>query len=57
MRVQVYEYNNPEERTKGFALKKLFENIGEEEGIASFDGYFIFDADNLLSENYVEKMN
>lgn len=58
LHIKVYEYNNPAERTKGFALKKLFEFIKEDYGdVEAFDGYFIFDADNILSKNYVEKMN
>ncbi len=41
---------------KGYALNALLENISRDfpEG---FDGYFVFDADNLLSEDYIEKMN
>lgn len=58
LHIKVYEYNNSAERTKGFALKKLFELIKDDYGsLEAFDGYFIFDSDNLLSENYVEKMN
>ena len=63
MCVKVYEHNNPNERTKGFALKYLFEQIAEDseltnnQGISAFDGYFIFDADNVLNPNYITKMN
>lgn len=53
----VFEYDNPNEKTKGFALKYLFQRIDETCGIGSFDGFFILDADNILSENYIEKMN
>jgi cellulose synthase/poly-beta-1,6-N-acetylglucosamine synthase-like glycosyltransferase len=52
-----YEHNNPDERTKGFALKYLFEQIEKDYGITSFEGYFIFDADNLLNKDYVSRMN
>lgn len=52
-----YERFNDAERTKGFALKYLFENIERDYGIGSFEGYFIFDADNLLNRDYVTKMN
>lgn len=55
--VIVYEYSNPNERTKGFALKKIFEFIDRDFGIQSLDGYHIFDADNILDENYLSKMN
>ena len=40
----VYEYNNPEERTKGYALKHLFECIIRDYGVENFDGFFVFDA-------------
>ncbi len=52
-----YERQNPNERTKGFALRFLFENIKKDYGIEFFDGYFIFDADNLLKKDYVSRMN
>lgn len=55
--VTVYEYNNPEERTKGYALKHLFECIERDRKINSVDGYFFFDADNILTDNYFSKMN
>lgn len=53
----VYEYSNPNERTKGFALKKIFEFINEDYGIQNFDGYHVFDADNIVDSEYFEKMN
>ena len=52
-----YEHNNPNERTKGFGLKYLFERIEEDYGIQSFEGYFIFDSDNLLKKDYISRMN
>ncbi len=52
-----YERFNNSERTKGFALKFLFENIEKDYGIDSFEGYFIFDADNLLNQDYISRMN
>ncbi len=52
-----YERFNENERTKGFALQFLFENIKKDYGIESFEGYFIFDADNLLNIDYVSRMN
>ncbi len=53
----VYEHNNPAERTKGFALKYLFERISEDFGIKAFEGYFVFDSDNLLNRDYITRMN
>ena len=53
----VYEYNNPEERTKGYAFKYLFQQIETDYGTKSYDGFFVFDADNILSKDYFDKMN
>lgn len=52
-----YERFNDAERTKGFALKYLFERIEEDYGTESFEGYFIFDSDNLLKKDYISRMN
>lgn len=52
-----YERFNDNERTKGFALKFLFENIERDYGIECFEGYFIFDSDNLLNKDYITRMN
>ncbi len=52
-----YERFNDRDRTKGFALEFLFKNIEKDYGIQSFEGYFIFDSDNLLNKDYVSKMN
>ena len=52
-----YERFNDKERTKGFALQYLFERIRRDYGIETFEGYFIFDADNLLQQDYVTRMN
>ncbi|MBQ4527119.1 MAG: glycosyltransferase family 2 protein [Clostridia bacterium] len=53
----VYERFDNERRTKGFALQFLFNRIEEDFGIKSFEGYFIFDADNLVKKDYVTRMN
>ncbi len=52
-----YERNDPDHRTKGYALQYLFEQIKKDYGIDSCEGYFVFDADNLLKSNYISKMN
>lgn len=57
MGAHVYERFNKNKVGKGFALDYLLDKIGEEFGLESFDGYFIFDADNLLDKNYVSEMN
>ena len=55
--VHVYEYNNPEENTMGYAFRYLFERIEEDYGTQNFDGFFLFNADNILDKNYFAKMN
>ena len=52
-----YERFDSEHRTKGYALQFLFERIEEDYGTDSFEGYFVFDADNLLKQDYVTRMN
>ena len=52
-----YERQDSEHRTKGFALQYLVECIRKDYGIESYEGYFIFDADNLLKEDYITRMN
>ncbi len=52
-----YERFDNEHRTKGFALQFLLERIEEDFGRQSFEGYFIFDADNLLKKDYITRMN
>ena len=52
-----YERFDEERKTKGFALQYLFERIEEDYGTQSFEGYFVFDADNLLKKDYISRMN
>ncbi len=52
-----YERFDNEHRTKGFALEFLLDRIEEDYGRMSFEGYFIFDADNLLNTDYISRMN
>ncbi len=52
-----YERTDPHHRTKGFALQFLVEQIRRDYGIDAYDGYFIFDADNLLKSDYISRMN
>ena len=53
----VYERHCPEKARKGWALEYLFENIEKDYGITSFDGYLFFDADNVVSRDYLERIN
>ena len=52
-----YERHDSEHCTKGYALEFLFDCIERDFGRASFDGYMIFDADNLLEKDFVSRMN
>ena len=42
---------------KGYALAWLMERIDERCPDRPFDGYFVFDADNVLEESYIAEMN
>ena len=53
----VYERHDETHKTKGFALQFLFKNIEKDYKTDSFEGFFIFDADNLLKKDYISKMN
>ncbi len=52
----VYERFNKAQVGKGYALRALMEHLAEDFP-AGFDGYFVFDADNILSPDFVEQMN
>ncbi len=52
-----YERLDTEHRTKGYALQYLVNCIKADYGVESFEGYFIFDADNLLKQDYLTRMN
>ncbi len=53
----VYEYNNPDECTKGYALRYLVDHIKKDCKDEHFDGFFILDADNILDGQFISKMN
>ena len=53
----VYVRNHQKLIGKGYALDFLFEKIVEEHTDKAHEGYFIFDADNLLDEDYISEMN
>lgn len=52
----VYERFNTVELGKSYALNYLFARIKDDKRDV-YDGYFVFDADNVLDENYVREMN
>lgn len=53
----VYERQNKEFVGKGYALDYLFKHILAEHKDAAYDAFLIFDADNLIDENFVREMN
>ena len=53
----VYERFNQDLVGKGYALDELLRRIRMDYSADAFDGYFVFDADNVLSETYIEEMN
>ena len=53
----VFERFNTQQIGKGYALEYLFDQIRENYESDLFDAYLVFDADNLLDENYLAEMN
>ncbi len=51
-----YERFNQEKVGKGYALQTLLRYL-ERDYPDGFDGYFVFDADNILEPDYIERMN
>ncbi|MCD7776545.1 MAG: glycosyltransferase [Firmicutes bacterium] len=53
----VYERRSTERVGKGYALDFLMQKIFDTRGREYYDGYFVFDADNLLDKSYISEMN
>lgn len=53
--VSVFERFNKEQRGKGYALEWMFEKIFKMD--KKYDGIAIFDADNIISKNFLKEMN
>lgn len=54
----VYERFNNILVGKGYAMDYVFNKIKDEQGdYTCYDGYFVFDADNVIDVNYVMEMN
>ena len=53
----VFERKNREQVGKGYALNFLLSKLKNELPEKTYDGYFVFDADNLLDSHYVTEMN
>ena len=54
---RVFQRQNKLQVGKGFALRFLLQKIQEEYPQERYDGYFVFDADNLLDPRYITEMN
>ncbi len=53
----VYERFNTEKIGKGYALDWLFDKIKAEHSDKNYEGYIIFDADNVVAPKFIEEMN
>ena len=51
-----YERSNRQQVGKGYALQTLLHYL-DRDYPAGFDGYFVFDADNILAPDYIQRMN
>ena len=51
-----YERSNTEQVGKGYALQTLLHYL-DRDYPDGFDGYFVFDADNILAPDYIQRMN
>ncbi len=56
-KVNVIERINHLQKGKGYALKYAFQKIGLSNGNSNYDAAVIFDADNLVQENFLKVMN
>ena len=54
---EVFERNDLSHIGKGFALNFGFKNLVMLGKFSDYDGFFVFDADNLLDKNYISEMN
>jgi len=53
----VYQRFNKKLIGKGYALNKLYSHIVDLHGAEYYDGFFVFDADNLLDKHYITEMD
>ncbi len=53
----VYERFNKQQVGKGYALDWMFKIIQTDHADKNYEGYIIFDADNILDPNYIKEMN
>ncbi|MGI5888502.1 MAG: glycosyltransferase family 2 protein [Oscillospiraceae bacterium] len=55
--VVVYERHSETKKGKGYALDELYRRVVHDYGHNAFDGFFVFDADNILDKNFITEMN
>jgi cellulose synthase/poly-beta-1,6-N-acetylglucosamine synthase-like glycosyltransferase len=53
----VFERTDTQKVGKSYALDYTFQQIKHTYGIRSYEGYLVFDADNVLDKNYVKEIN
>ena len=53
----VYEYDNPDECTLGYAYRYLVDKINTDYADEKFDGIYSINADNVMTKNYFDVMN
>ena len=53
----VFRRSSETQGGKGYALHYLLERIDESENLDSFDAFLIFDADNLLKQDFIRQIN
>ncbi len=53
----VYERFDKKHVGKGYALDHLLKKIKDTKGYDFYDGFFVFDADNILEPDYIDQMN
>lgn len=51
----VYERNDPEHKTKGYAMQWFLKKMQEQN--VDYDALFVFDADNIVDKNFTKAMN
>lgn len=53
----VYERFNKTQVGKGYAMDFLIQRIFQNHGRDTYDGFFVFDADNIVDQDFVTEMN
>jgi len=54
---RVFQRFNREQVGKGYALNALLQYIEQTDGLDGYDAFLVFDADNLLSPDYIRQIN